>query len=99
MTGREDLSELQALAEEISDAKHGRRTNRRDRALERAEKRLHDAARAPIKRRRRHRVLAGSFVGLVALSLVGVGIEIHRSSYHHTPPAKSVTNVRSEEHV
>lgn len=93
MTGRDDLGELQALAAEISDEAHGWRAHRRHRALDRAEKRLREQAAAPLKRRKRHRMLAGAVVGVIAIGLVGAGVEIHRSTHHHTPPAKSVKNV------
>jgi hypothetical protein len=93
MTGRDDLGELHALAAEISDDAHGWRAHRRHRALERAEKRSFEASVAPVMRRKRHRAVAGAVVVLVAAALVGAGLEIHRSSHHHAPPTKSVTQV------
>jgi hypothetical protein len=93
MTGRDDLDELKALAAAISDDKHGWRAHRRHRAIDRAERRLREEAAKPLKRRKRHRAIAGAFVALVAVGLAGAGVEVYRSSHHHTPPAKSVQNV------
>jgi len=93
MTGKHDRSELHALATAISEEAHGRRAHRRQRALKHAELRRYEATHAPVKRRNRHRAIAGSVVVLFAVGLAGTGIEIYRGSHHHVPPAKSVTNV------
>jgi hypothetical protein len=104
MTSRDDLGELHALAEAISQDAHGWRRQRRERAVLRAERRREAELLAPGRRRKRHRRVAAAAVMLVAIALVITGLTIRHQSHRHvarlpsiaeTVPAYQLADVRA----
>jgi hypothetical protein len=90
MTGRDDLRELHELAAAISDDAHGKRAQRRARALLREQRRAEAELLAPGRRRRQHRLIAGAVVGAVAIGLGIAGVQVHNDAHHHRPRLASV---------
>jgi hypothetical protein len=104
MTGRDDLGELHALAAAISEDAHGKRKQRHERAELRAQRRIEAELLHPGRRRRRHRIVAGSVVFVVAIGLLVAGVQIHHHAHSHraqlapvseTVPAIQLPDVRA----
>jgi len=93
MTGRDDLNELHALAASISEDAHGWRAHRRQRALSAAQARIEAEAIAPVKRRKRHRWVAGAVVGVLALTAV-VLVVTHKPARPASQPKRTIVTAR-----
>jgi hypothetical protein len=95
MSGRDDLEELHALAASISEDAHGWRAHRRQRAHATAQARAQAELIAPINRRKRHRWIAGSVVGV--LVVVGAALVItHQPAAPAAKPSLTIVTVRHE---
>lgn len=93
MTGRSELDELHALAASISHEAKGWRAHRRQRSQAAARRRAEAEMAAPIKRRKRHRLLAGLMVGVVAVT-AAVLVITHKPAPPAPAPQRTSVVVR-----